>query len=147
MARLKDRRRGQAGTTLIELLVSLTIAGLALALIIGTLSTGLLNSTLAKRNTAIQAVMQFEIDAVSGSTFTKSDTSYSECFATENPSSPARTSAYQGGCVSGQYTLRADVTCDTTCANSVQTWTIAVSAWPSGSKTVDPIQVDKTAHQ
>ena len=31
----KDRRRAQAGTTLVELLVSLTIMGLALVLIVG----------------------------------------------------------------------------------------------------------------
>jgi prepilin-type N-terminal cleavage/methylation domain-containing protein len=146
MGRLKDRRRAQAGTTLIELLVSLVIAGLALAIIVGTLSTGLLNSTLAKRNTAIQAVMQYETDSVFASAFSLSDTSYSECFATENTSSPARTTSYPGACASGQYSLQADVTCQPTCGNSVQTWTITVTALPSGAKTVDPIQVYKVPH-
>ena len=83
-----DRRRAQAGTTLVELIVSLTIMGLALSLIVGTLSTGLLNSSVAKRDTAAAAVVQYEMDEISASAYNAAAPSYSDCFATENPQNP-----------------------------------------------------------
>ena len=142
---LRDRRRAQAGTTLIELLVSLTIAGLALALVIGTISSGLLDATLAKRNTAIHAVLEYEMEQVSGSPFSASAPSYSDCFATERPSLATRAPAYQGTCPTG-YSLRADVSRqDAPC--SVQTWTIAVSTWPAGSPTGASVQICKVPHR
>jgi len=135
MPSIKDRRRAQSGATLVELLVSLVIASLALALIVGTLSTGLLDSTIAKRNTASQAVLQYEMESVSASAFNPSAQSYSDCFATESPTSPAVASSYQGACPDGPYTLRADVTWQwlPSAPNTVQVWTVAVSAWPSGA--------------
>jgi len=84
---LKDRRKAQAGTTLIELLVSLMVVGLALVLIVGTFSTGLLDATLAKRNTAVDAVVQYEMEKIGASAFI-SAAAYSECFATESLTSP-----------------------------------------------------------
>ena len=92
MRRLKDRRRAQAGTTLVELLVSLTIASMALALIVGALSTGLLNASIAKRNTAAQAAMQYEMETIGASAFSSSSAPYSDCFATESQTSPAAAS-------------------------------------------------------
>ena len=62
----KTRREWQSGATLVEVLVATAIMGLALSLIIGTLSTGLLDSTLSKRNTAAVAVEQYEIEQISG---------------------------------------------------------------------------------
>lgn len=141
----KDRRRAQAGTTLIELLVALAIAGLALALVVGTISTGILDATLAKRNTAVQAVMQYEMEQVSASAYNPSAPSYSDCFATEKPMSPTPASGYLGLCPPS-YTLRADVTWQTYSGN-VQSWTIAVGAWPSGSATIGSIQLLKSPHQ
>src|SRR5205085_9799713 len=88
MPAVKDRRRAQSGATLIELLVSLVIASLAIALVVGTLSSGLLDSTIAKRNTAAQAILQYEMEAISASNFDASAPPYSDCFATEDPSSP-----------------------------------------------------------
>lgn len=133
----RSRRRGQAGTTLVELLVSLIIASLALALIIGTLSTGLLDATLVKRNTAIQAVMRYEMEQVQA---TNLAASYSDCFATESPSSPVAAGGYLGSCPAGPYTLRADVNLVSTSGTS-QLWQINVRAWPTGSDTVAPVQV------
>ena len=104
----KDRRRAQAGTTLVELLVSLMIVGLALVLVVGTFSTGLLDATVAKRNTAVQAVMQYELDQIGASPFNAAPSPYSDCFATESPTSPT-SAAFQGPCPSGSFTLRADV--------------------------------------
>ena len=126
---LSDRRRAQSGTTLIEVLVSLTIASLALSLVVGTISTGLLDATLAKRNTATEAVIEYEMEQVSASTFSASPSPYSDCFATEQPVSP--TPATAGSCPNG-YTLRADVSCPQPCSISLQTWTIAISG-QSGS--------------
>lgn len=146
LASIRDRRRAQAGTTLIELLVSLTIAGLSLALIIGTFSTGLLDATLAKRNTAVQAVIQYEMEQVSASAFSGSAPAYSDCFATEQPANPMPASGYQGSCQPG-FPLRADVTWRwRPNSTTVQEWTIAVTG-PSGSPTGSSVQIYKVAHQ
>jgi prepilin-type N-terminal cleavage/methylation domain-containing protein len=135
MPRKANRRRAQSGTTLVELLVALVIAGLALSLVVGTLSSGLLDSTLAKRNTAAQAVLQYEMEAVNASTFSASAAPYSDCFPTEDPSSPAPAGAYQGACPSGPYTLRADVGWQwlPSAQGTVQVWTIAIAAWPASA--------------
>ena len=134
MPALKDRRRAQSGATLVELLVSLVIASLALALIVGTLSTGLLDSTIAKRNTAVQAVLQYEMETISASKFDAGAATYSDCFATESPTSPiAAPSGYRTDCPSGPYTLRADVSWQplASAPNTVQVWTVKVTSWPS----------------
>lgn len=144
LASIKDRRRAQAGTTLVELLVSLTIASLSLALIVGTFSTGLLNATLAKRNTAVQAVIQYEMEQVSGSAFNPSAAAYSDCFATEQPVSPTQAGVYQGSCQPG-FTLRADVSWQPY-SNSVQLWTISVTG-PTGASIGASVQLYKAAHQ
>lgn len=148
MPAVRDRRRAQAGTTLIELLVAVTIAGLCLALIIGTLSTGLLDATLAKRNAAVQAVMQYETEQVGANAFSASAPFYSECFATENPTSnPAVTSAFQGACPNNTYSLRADVSW-TLKSSTVQDWTIAVvDAGYTTTPAMASVHVYKVAHQ
>jgi len=140
---LKDRRRSQSGATLVELLVSLVIASLALALIVGTLSTGLLDSTIAKRNTAEQGILQFEMESVGASTFSPSATSYSDCFATESPTAPMPATAYQGPCPSGPYTLRADVSWQWQQTGAVQLWKVTIVAWPSNAGTGSSVQFYK----
>src|SRR5260370_14453181 len=142
---LGDRRRAQSGPTLIEVLVALSIASLAVALVVGTISSGLLDAALAKRNTAAQAVLEYEMEQVSATTFSTSAAPYSDCFATEQPTNPITTS-YQGSCQNG-YTVRADVSCLPTCSSSPQTWTIAITAWPSGASAGKSIQLLKVAHQ
>ena len=122
----KDRRRAQAGTTLIELLVSLVIVGLALVLVVGTFSTGLLDATLAKRNTAVEAVIQYELDTISAAQFSTSAQSYSECFATESPVAPSPAPPSPGSC-SSAYALRADVTwAPGSPGTQTQLWTVSV---------------------
>jgi len=100
----RDRRQAQAGATLVELLVSLVVMGLALTLIVGTFSTGLLQASLAKRNTAAVGVVQYELDQISsGGALTPP---YSDCFATEDAlSPPAQATGFQGVCPSGSYTV------------------------------------------
>jgi type II secretory pathway pseudopilin PulG len=143
MPRWKDRRRAQAGTTLVELLVSLMIVGLALVLIIGTFSTGLLDASLAKRNTAVEAVVQYELDRIGASTFQSAPQPYSECFATESSIAPQPAAGYQGGCPGGQpYSLRADVT-GTVSTPSSQLWTITVNTWPNPAPVGSPISTYK----
>jgi type II secretory pathway pseudopilin PulG len=144
MPAFRDRRRAQAGTTLVELLVSLGIASMSLALIVGTFSTGLLNASLAKRNTAVEAVVKYEMEEIGASPFNTSAPAYSECFATEDPTSPAPASSYQGTCPSGPYTLRADVTWTwRDPSDTVQVWSISVSALPSGSAVGNTVSVYK----
>lgn len=137
-----DGRRAQSGTTLVELLVSLTIASMALALIVGTLSTGLIDATLAKRNTAAQAVLQYEMEQVNASAFTAS---YSDCFATENPTSPVPAAGYGLACPSGPYTLRADVTLKSS-SGTLTRWLIAITSWPSGSPMGSSVEFYKANH-
>lgn len=147
MAMPERRRRAQAGTTLVELLVSLTIASLALALIVGTLSTGLLDATLVKRNTAEQAVVRYEMDAVGAQSFSSTASNYSECFASESQDSPALAPSYRAACPAGNYTMRADVSWQwLPSSTTVQVWTIAVTSWPSGSSTGASIEIYKVAH-
>ncbi|HVC76711.1 MAG TPA: type II secretion system protein [Candidatus Micrarchaeaceae archaeon] len=139
---LKDRRRAQAGTTLVELLVSVTIMGFALVLIVGTISTGLLNSAVAKRNTATEAVVQYELDSISGSQFNGAAQKYSECFATENNSPPMMASGYLQPCQDNAFSMRADVSW-TASSPTVQVWTIAVVTWPGQTPIGAPTQVYK----
>lgn len=140
---LRDRRRAQSGTTLVELLVSLTIAALALSLIVGTLSTGLLDSTIAKRNTAAEGVLQYEMEAVNASSFSQTASPYSDCFATESPTKPTAAAGFQGACPGGQYTLRADVSWQWQQSGVVQLWTVTIVAWPSGAATNTTVQFYK----
>ena len=144
----KDRRRAQAGTTLVELLVSLVIMGMALVLVVGTFSAGLLNSAVAKRNTAVEAVMQYELDKVSAD-HDPTTADYSECFATENLNAPGQVT-YQANCdpgPSGPFTLRADVRQLKNQAppspRTSQVWQVAVVTWPDKSPVGSPVSLVK----
>ncbi|MFI5282427.1 MAG: prepilin-type N-terminal cleavage/methylation domain-containing protein [Candidatus Dormibacterales bacterium] len=140
----RDRRRAQAGTTLVELLVSLVIIGLALVLIIGTFSTGLLDATIAKRNTAAQAVIQSELDRVSGTPFNPSARSYSECFKTEAADPPLMLPSYQASCPDASYTLRADVSVAAQSPTpTTETWTVSVLTWPEAAPAGAPVSMVK----
>lgn len=147
MPRLKDRRRAQAGTTLIELLVSLMIVGIALVLIVGTFSTGLLDATLAKRNTAAQAIVQYEMDKVGASTYSATAPNYSDCFVTE-PATPTEVpppqpaSGYLGTCGAG-YSIRADVAQPSPSSGSVQLWSITTTSLSDGQRIGTPISIYK----
>jgi type II secretory pathway pseudopilin PulG len=140
----RDRRQAQAGATLIELLVSVVIMGLALALIVGTFSTGLLDATLAKRNTAAVAVAQYELDQVSGAAYSASAQSYSDCFATEDATAPPKPAAsFQGACTGRSYVLRADVSVAAGPSPNTQLWSVAVSSWPNAAQIGSAVQIIK----
>jgi type II secretory pathway pseudopilin PulG len=140
----RDRRQAQSGATLIELLVSLVIMGLALVLIVGTFSTGLIQATLAKRNTAAMAVVQYELEQISGRPYSGSAASYSDCFATEDPTSPPTPAAsFQGTCTGSSYVLRADVAVAPGPTPNSQLWSITVVSWPGAGQVGDTVQVIK----
>jgi prepilin-type N-terminal cleavage/methylation domain-containing protein len=139
----KDRRRAQSGNTLIELLVSLVIVGLALVLIVGTFSTGLLDAALTKRNTAAQAVIQYELGEVNASQFNSTALSYSECFATESPTSPALLPSLADPCPSGSFSLRADVTVAPGPTPTSQLWTVTIVTWPTQLAVGSPLTTYK----
>jgi type II secretory pathway pseudopilin PulG len=134
----RDRRQAQAGATLVELLVSLVIMGLALTLIVGTFSTGLLQASLAKRNTAAVGVVQYELDQIgSGGA---SAPPYSDCFATEDPASPpVQATGFQGACPSSSYTLRVDLTTGPGPSNT-QVWSITVISVATGGQVGSTVQ-------
>jgi type II secretory pathway pseudopilin PulG len=140
----RDRRRAQAGTTLVELLVALVIIGLALVLIVGTFSTGLLDAAVAKRNSAAQAVIQSELESISGAPFDSSAQSYSECFATEVSDPPVLLPSYLDPCPGSAYTLRADVVPQLQQPTpTTQTWTVTVVTWPDEAPAGGPVQTVK----
>jgi type II secretory pathway pseudopilin PulG len=137
----RDRRQAQAGTTLVELLVSVTIMGFALVLIVGTMSTGLLDSTLSKRNTAATAVTEYEISMIGGSAYGSLPAQYSDCFTTEDASTPPTAAAsFQGSCPSGSpFTLRVDVS-SAPGPNNSKVWSIQVNSWPAMAQVGAPVQ-------
>jgi type II secretory pathway pseudopilin PulG len=140
----RDRRKAQAGATLIELLVSVVIIGLALVLIVGTFSTGLIQATLAKRNTAAVAIVQYEIEQITGGPFTDSPSSYSDCFATEDATSPPRPAlSFQGACAGTSYVLRADVAVAGGPNPDSQVWSITVVSLPGAGQVGNVVQIIK----
>lgn len=138
----KDRRRAQSGTTLVELLVSVAIIGTALVLLIGAFSSGLLDATLTKRNTVVEAVTQYEVDKIHSSPFSASPQPYSECFASENPKAPATLASFRDPCPNASFTMRADVTVSPGPAG-MQVWTVTVVAWPNAGQVGSPISLYK----
>lgn len=128
LSRSERRRRAQAGTTLIELLVSVTIIGLVVVLLVGTFSTGLLDATLVKRNTAVSAADEFELAKIGAAAFASTPAPYSECFAVDTSATPTQV-ASGGACPAGT-NLRADVS-GTTLQAGLQQWSVQVKSYPS----------------
>jgi type II secretory pathway pseudopilin PulG len=141
----RDRRQAQSGTTLVELLVSVVIMGMALALIVGTFSTGLIQAALAKRNTAATAVVQYELDQISSAPYGSLPQQYSDCFATEDVTSPPKPAvSFQGACPAGSsYVLRADVAVGSAPSPTSQLWSVTVVTWPSQGKVGKAVQIIK----
>jgi type II secretory pathway pseudopilin PulG len=140
----RDRRRAQSGATLVELLVSVVIMGMAMALIVGTFSTGLLQSFMAKRNTAAAAVVQYELDQISGEQYDPTPQSYSDCFATDDATSPPVPAAsFQGACAGSSYVLRADVDVAPGPSPTSQLWSVTMVSWPSAGNVGTKVQLIK----
>jgi hypothetical protein len=143
-SRRQRRHRAQAGTTLIELLVCTVIIGLALLLLVGAFSTGLIDSTLVKRNTSVDAAVSYELEKIGAAAFVKP--SYSECFAVDSPGAP-REVAFGGTCAGGPADLRADVRVgppeDSTIPAGVQQWTVQLVTYPGLIPVGSPVSVYK----
>ena len=107
-----NRRRQQSGTTLVELLVSIAIIGIALSLMVGTFGSAVLIAARAKTVAEQQAIYQYEIDKIGATVWDPSNPAipggYSDCFTVENAPSPVLpTTTPTPTCASG--TMRADV--------------------------------------
>ena len=136
------RHRAQAGTTLVELLVSVMIIGLVLVFLVGAFSSGLVESSLTRRNTAAEATMRFELEAVAAAAFDSTPSPYSECFAIDSAANRA-VIAYQGSCAAG-FSLRADVSEGSSpIGPNVQMWTITVRTWPQQVTVGSPVSTYK----
>lgn len=144
-SRKERRRRAQAGTTLIELLVSVMIIGLVLVFLVGAFSTSVIDATLAKRNTAVTAAAEYEIEKIGASVYTSEPAAYSECFAVDSAAPPTPVS-FQGTDCPGGTNLRADVTGNNDeDRTGVQLWSVSVSTYPSGSTIGTPVWVYKVS--
>ena len=141
MAGASRRHRAQAGTTLIELVVSMMIIGLALVILVGAFSTGVIDATLVKRNTAADAALQFELERIQAAAFNTTVQPYSECFVVDGAGSPSIV-GYQAGCPAG-YDLRLDVSGVNVQAGAVQRWTVQVKTYPSLGLIGTPLSVYK----
>ena len=130
------RRRAQAGTTLVELLVATVIMGLALVIIVGLFASGVVDSTLSKRDVSAEAATQYEMDKIASAPYDPNAPGYSDCFGTDGTVSA-------GGCVTPSG-VKADVSV-TPVSNGLQQWTITVSAWPAATKIGKPISVYKAS--
>jgi Tfp pilus assembly protein PilV len=144
MDRRSRRRRAQAGTTLVELLVATVIMGLALVLLIGLFSTGALDSVLSARDSAAQAATEYELDKIGAQQFINASP-YSDCFASVGATAPIEV-AYRGACP-GSSTIRADVNAPAACGSQTsqtcRQWTIVLNSWPAGSPIGKPVSTYK----
>ncbi|OLB84077.1 MAG: hypothetical protein AUI15_35140 [Actinobacteria bacterium 13_2_20CM_2_66_6] len=142
MARRRLRHRGQAGTTLVELVVSVVIIGLAVTLLVGAFSTGVIQSSLVKKTTSADSAMEFELERIAAATYDSTPQPYSECFAVDGPMAPAFASAYQGSCPAGTG-LRADVT-ESDVQPGLQQWSVGFVTYPALGAVASPISVYKS---
>ena len=125
---VQPRHRSQAGTTLIELLVSVAIMSLALVLLVGAFSTGLVDSTVIKRTTTADAAVKFELERIQAAAFDSTPSSYSECFSDDTAAAPSSV-GYQAGCPAGT-SIRLDVTETDVQTGALQDWTVRVVTYP-----------------
>lgn len=134
------RHRAQSGTTLIELLVSTVIIGVALVLLVGMFSTGVIDSNLAKQQTAAQAVTQYEEEKIGAMPYSASPSGFSECFTSIGTGSPTVV-GYKGPCT-GSARIRADVN-GTQVQTNLQQWTIVINSWPAPAPIGKPLAIYK----
>ena len=143
----RTSRERQSGATLVELLVSVVIIGIALALIVGTFSSGILQSTIAKRDTAATAITQYEMETIAAAPWSAAAASYSDCFPIETSETPVAAavtngSTFQQACPDRTYAMRADVAL-TAGPSGSQEWTVTVVSWPALVTSGPPVSVLK----
>jgi type II secretory pathway pseudopilin PulG len=131
MAGRSLRQRAQAGTTLIELVVSVAILSLALVLLVGSFSTALINVTNEKQTTVAQAAIAYEHQKIQSAPF-GSTQGYSDCFALDGS---VGASCGNGGIV------WADVT-ENDVQPGIQQWTVRIRS-TTGSSVGSPVSIWK----
>jgi type II secretory pathway pseudopilin PulG len=136
-----SRHRAQAGTTLVELVVSIAIIGLAVVLLIGALSTALIDVTKQRQVTVTQAAIEFELQRIQAAAYTSTPAPYSECFA-DDTGSPPTAVGYQGSCPGGTK-VRLDVTEADAVTGGVQQWTVKTISYPAGGQIGSPVSIYK----
>jgi hypothetical protein len=104
------------------------IIGLALLILVGSFSTGLLDATLSKRNTAVSAASEYELEKIGAAHFNASPSPYSECFAVDTAAVPSQVD-FSGSCPAGA-NLRADVT-ESDVSAGVQQWSVQIKTYPA----------------
>ncbi|HKW72258.1 MAG TPA: prepilin-type N-terminal cleavage/methylation domain-containing protein [Candidatus Dormibacteraeota bacterium] len=139
-SRRQRRHRAQAGTTLIELLVAISIIGLVLVLLVGAVSDGIIQAAMTKRNTAVTGAVEFELDKIGAAVYTTTPAGYSECFAVDTSAPPAQVGL--GGICPAGTNLRADVT-EANVEIGVQQWTVKVDTYPALAQVGQTVQVYK----
>lgn len=138
--RSQRRSSRQSGTTLIELLVATTIIGVAVLLLVGAFSTAVIDATLTKRNTAVTAATEYELEKIGAASYQSSASEYSECFAVDSAIQPVQV-GLGGACPSGM-SLRADVT-ESDVQPGVQMWTVRINVYPALSPVGASVSVYK----
>jgi type II secretory pathway pseudopilin PulG len=141
-SRRQRRHRAQAGTTLIELLVSISIIGLVVTVLVGAFSTAVVDATVAKRATAVNAAHEYELEKIAASAFSGTPSPYSECFAVDVAAAPTQV-ALGGSCPAGT-DLRADVTESFVPGQTgLQQWDVQMVTYPSLGAIGSPLSVYK----
>jgi type II secretory pathway pseudopilin PulG len=131
--------------TLVEMLVSCTIIGLALSLMTGSFSSAVIGARIARNTTAAESITQSEFDRVRAGSYSAS---FSECFATEGSNAPPpRIIGYKQDCL-GYDLYRADMTLGPWPASgtpnpNIQRWTILVQSWPQPAPIVPAVDILK----
>lgn len=120
----------------------MVIIGLALLILVGAFSTGLLDATLTKRNTAINAAAEFEVEKIGAAAYAASPAPYSECFAVDVNAQPTQVTL-GAPCPAGT-NLRADVT-EEDVQPGVQQWTVHMNTYPAIGAVGAPLSVYKVA--
>jgi Tfp pilus assembly protein PilV len=133
-AKQTRRRRAQAGTTLVELLVATVIMGLALVIIVGLFASGAVDSTLSKRDVSAEAATQYEMDKIASAPYDPNAAGYSDCFGTDGTVAAGNCSTPSG--------VKAVVTVAQV-SSGLQQWTVTVSIWPAATRIGKPIAVYK----
>jgi hypothetical protein len=116
------------------------IIGLVLLLLVGAFSTGLLDATLTKRNTALNAATEYELEKIGAAVYLSAPAPYSECFAVDSAATPTQV-GFEGACP-GNTNLRADVI-ETDVQPGVQQWTVQVRTYPALDPVGTPVSVYK----
>jgi hypothetical protein len=107
---------------------------LALVLIVGLFASGIVDSTLSKRDVSAEAATQYEMDKIASAAYSAGASGYSDCFGTDGSVSSGNCNTPSG--------VKADVTV-TQVSNGLQQWTIKVSAWPAATQIGNAISVYK----